>query len=735
MGKIKDQKGKEHDHSQCRRYVLQSYLLRTEHISPNSTRNINMITQDDSLCLLSISIYTLNSSHASLWLFTRSEEESADFGESEDPSKTVRKRKKLSSSKLGFRRLDNQSKKDQLFNEPLFTGFSNVLLSVFKKDCVAKSYFAAPKEPASVPVSSPTREAETEINSASPVTQSTVPDSTNQESTVQRSSGQQTEHFQGVALKFVLPGLNILEYMLSPPPRSSPFRTNGFTIHPETWETGSYRTQPSTSNNTEELHFLEEGVNTPVRSPVTQDSGGFSGRTRALAQHLKERYSGYLSLNKILEGKTRKIAARMFYETLGEVPEIVQKIIQEVRQSLKSRLMEILRLPFKKRFSWNERNRALHEFKVDGNKEVLYKSSKGKRCFECKGFRHMCSECANLMKEKEKKFIMSDSEIDSDDGEELKNLVAFTTFESSIASASASGPTSASATGSTSASATGPATGSDNDQSDDDDLSISDEEFAENYKALYEHCVKVVEENSVLTKEKLKLEAKVVKTLKFAAEKEEEASQLEETQKNLRMLNNGTKKLGHILSIGKTDKCGLGFKGNPSKSDPVFVYGGKITSASGTVKETATVAEIASDTRTDSRTDTETTSGTRKVQKLQSEPRRVFRPVCHHCGVVGHIRPRCFRLLREKNRLMNAYDVRFHGPKCYHYGVQGHIKRNCFRFIRECSHEGLRRNKVWVRKDDFHGSGGENDDVFGDVVLELELMSSQHSQKGGDLKM
>lgn len=91
----------------------------------------------------------------------------------------------------------------------LSAGFSNVLLSVFKKDCVAKSYFAAPKEPASVPVSSPTREAETEINSASPVTQSTVPDSTNQESTVQRSSGQQTEHFQGVALKFVHENIHI----------------------------------------------------------------------------------------------------------------------------------------------------------------------------------------------------------------------------------------------------------------------------------------------------------------------------------------------------------------------------------------------------------------------------------------------------------------------------------------------------------------------------------------------
>jgi len=72
---------------------------------------------------------------------------------------------------------------------------------------------------------------------------------------------------------------------------------------------------------------------------------------------------------------------------------------------------------------------------------------------------------------------------------------------------------SASASGSASASATRSATESDNDQRDDDDASISDEEFAENYKTLYEHCVKVVEENSVLNKEKLKLEAKVVETM------------------------------------------------------------------------------------------------------------------------------------------------------------------------------------------------------------------------------
>jgi len=26
-------------------------------------------------------------------------------------------------------------------------------------------------------------------------------------------------------------------------------------------------------------------------------------------------------------------------------------------------------------------------------------------------------------------------------------------------------------------------------------------------------------------------------------------------------------------------------------------------------------------------------------------------------------------------------------------------------FIRGCNHEGLRRNKVWVRRDDFRGGG------------------------------
>ncbi|EOA26734.1 hypothetical protein CARUB_v10022820mg [Capsella rubella] len=349
-------------------------------------------------------------------------------------------------------------------------------------------------------------------------------------------------------------------------------------------------------------------------------------------------------------------------------------------------------------------------------------SSKNIQCFECKGYGHVRSDCANLKKHNKKAMNVAsdDYETDSEDEEELLNLVAFTTFKDSseIESATASGkpanasrkPATASGKPATaSESAAKPATAYESantakseTESDSDAESFDDEELAEKYEMLYEHWLKVVEENSVLTKEKLKLEAKVAEAEKYASEKEEEASQakvqLGETQKNLRMLNNGTKQLDEILNIGKMDRYGLGFKGKPSKEDSVFVYGGKVTSASGTVSETAAKKESASETAVVQKIGT-------KNSNLESEAQRIFRPTCYHCGVVGHIRPRCFRFLRERNQMKKAYDVSFHVPTCYHCGVRGHIKRNCFRFIREFSHEDIRYRKIWVRKDQLYGDG------------------------------
>lgn len=231
----------------------------------------------------------------------------------EDASDTLRKRKKLPSSKLNIWRLNNQSKKDQIFNEPLLSGnflvilsfifhgftftffsflfieeslllclclsagFSDDLRSVFEKDCVSsKPYLAVPDETVTEPasVSSPTREAETEVNPTSPIPQSTVPDSTSPDRTVQLSPDRQTEdvhqsaHAESVARQAQSPmssnngdtGIEHLreggypEYMRSPAPRSSPARTDDFTTQPGSRETGSsYRTEPSASTNSEDL--------------------------------------------------------------------------------------------------------------------------------------------------------------------------------------------------------------------------------------------------------------------------------------------------------------------------------------------------------------------------------------------------------------------------------------------------------------------------------------------------
>ncbi|XP_045815108.1 sister chromatid cohesion 1 protein 3-like [Trifolium pratense] len=82
------------------------------------------------------------------------------------------------------------------------------------------------------------------------------------------------------------------------------------------------------SPENEDLYFLEEDNNTPATSSsqsTNKSISTLSGRSRGVAQYLKdyspctpipEHPAEDLSLNKILDGKTRKIAARMFFEVL-----------------------------------------------------------------------------------------------------------------------------------------------------------------------------------------------------------------------------------------------------------------------------------------------------------------------------------------------------------------------------------------------------------------------------------
>ncbi|KAK8506490.1 hypothetical protein V6N12_034219 [Hibiscus sabdariffa] len=73
------------------------------------------------------------------------------------------------------------------------------------------------------------------------------------------------------------------------------------------------------------FEFYRFFLHSTAESGAGQGVGSLSARTRAVAKYLKSHSpitpiseDGHfdLSLNKILEGKTRKICARMFYETL-----------------------------------------------------------------------------------------------------------------------------------------------------------------------------------------------------------------------------------------------------------------------------------------------------------------------------------------------------------------------------------------------------------------------------------
>ena len=75
-----------------------------------------------------------------------------------------------------------------------------------------------------------------------------------------------------------------------------------------------------------------------------------------------------------------------------------------------------------------------------------------------------------------------------------------------------------------------------------------------------------------------------------------------------------------------------------------------------------------------------------EVFKLKSKPtvrehnKSVFVPICHLCGVVGHIRPNC-SLLRQKPKSETRFVVRnIEVPKfvhiCHFCGVSSHIRHN-----------------------------------------------------------
>ena len=84
-----------------------------------------------------------------------------------------------------------------------------------------------------------------------------------------------------------------------------------------------------------------------------------------------------------------------------------------------------------------------------------------------------------------------------------------------------------------------------------------------------------------------------------------------------------------------------------------------------------------------------------KVERKDLKPKPSFRShprdlngskfvlTCHHCSVIGHIRPQCSMLKREQNHVARSHPKKSSGPKhivCHHCSAFCHLRPHCSKF-------------------------------------------------------
>ncbi|XP_072962041.1 sister chromatid cohesion 1 protein 3-like [Typha angustifolia] len=253
----------------------------------------------------------------------------------EDTSKLLSKRRKLPCSALGAWKFCRTLQNEVILHEPLLSGMCNNIKETFKKSIplsiVDSSHLEA--SPGLAHVSSqgamPDLDMEPELPRFDTHVEANQPDivpspSGRGELTPFRTSDVNLN--SGMGKTFDTEVLSTFESLESagrvgPEPEVSLFPL-------EEEQPFLYRDSPEipgllNSADGEDLNFLEAS-NTSFGSEALE-VGNLSARTRAVAQYLKEHspstpsskdQSGTISLNRILEGKTRKQCARMFFETL-----------------------------------------------------------------------------------------------------------------------------------------------------------------------------------------------------------------------------------------------------------------------------------------------------------------------------------------------------------------------------------------------------------------------------------
>jgi hypothetical protein len=253
---------------------------------------------------------------------------------------------------------------------------------------------------------------------------------------------------------------------------------------------------------------------------------------------------------------------------------------------------------FKKKFS-KKVKKAPREAEPE---EEENKDPRGPRCFECSGFQHIRADCGNLKKGKGKAYNVTLSDESEEEALESEKFLAFV------------------------------APLVEEEDSYYSEHSDNGEELKEAYKTLYIEYEKLREGRKQHLYDLISLQTEKSSLLLRIQELEEK---LLEAQLQLERVTN--EKLTCMMSIqkGPTNKTCLGYvapsSDAPSTSKTVFV---KLA-----VPEPPPTTE---DKGKDKLNDD--VPGTQKPHSIRRAP------ICHHCGLSGHVHPQCSLLKAQKDK-------------------------------------------------------------------------------------
>ncbi|KAL1314923.1 hypothetical protein HN51_041732 [Arachis hypogaea] len=287
-----------------------------------------------------------------------------------NPQDILKKRREAPSSALGTWKLNNIQRKEQMFDQPLLTGICKDHIDISKREYIcSKPHLVISEEDHEdvgiARTSSPTNQIPEEPRPVTPVAVSIASPVLDREiehirlNVAASPPHMVPSHDVGVEINIEGEGegsgnvgRDDMSSISAQNLRSvsvSPERTNIATGSMDTPDLatspavpGSMMETPTTyvgessrnlglsdihqlinSAATEELSFLEMDNNSPASLQSTSEGLNMSTRTRAVAEFFKSRIAPILedpaedlSLNKILEGKTRRISACMFYSIL-----------------------------------------------------------------------------------------------------------------------------------------------------------------------------------------------------------------------------------------------------------------------------------------------------------------------------------------------------------------------------------------------------------------------------------